>query len=154
VRAYEAALAELIRSDPEDSLRFHDLADAPPDEAERGTAEWLAIEYSVIVNLANGRAERPDEEMPAHADEILRLAEGFLQRFRRVDRVAALCAMRTASTCVRPSGSLAASAPSSARDAAARSATGTSSSTSTIGRTSNEATRRQRRRRPSIVRLR
>jgi hypothetical protein len=93
VRAYEAALAELIRSDPEDSLRFHDLADAPPDEAERGTAEWLAIEYSVIVNLANGRAERPDEEMPAHADEILRLAEGFLQRFRRVDRVAALRAM-------------------------------------------------------------
>lgn len=92
-RSYERVLFELVKEDPEDLLRYHKLLDAHPDVAERGTAQWLAIEYSVLRDRINGRADRTDDELYESADQIEQWTDGILARFRHADRLAELRGM-------------------------------------------------------------
>ena len=104
---YERVLADLINDDPEDSLCFHKLADAPPAEAERGTAFTLAINYSVIRDYITGFEMPPYDDwelMTQRSDQIFRWRDQILERWHQADRLEELRAMPTASTSALPNG--------------------------------------------------
>jgi hypothetical protein len=93
LQAYERALRELVATDPNDDLRYHRLLDAPPEEAERGTAQWLAIEYSVLRDLINGRPDLTDGELYAFCRDLNEWTNTILERLRRADRLEELRSM-------------------------------------------------------------
>ena len=79
--------------DPNDDMLNHKLLDAPPNVAERGTAQWLAIEYSVVRDLINGRVSMDDSDAWAQGEDIDRWTDAILERMRRADRLDELRAM-------------------------------------------------------------
>jgi hypothetical protein len=93
VQTYEVVLESLIKDDPEDSLRFHHLRDAPPPEAERGTAQIVAIHYSVLMDHVRGALSPDDSEMWQHVGTIERWQAQILARWAELDRAEELRAM-------------------------------------------------------------
>ena len=96
MRTYERALISLVADDPEDTLLFHRLLDAPPDAAERGTAQVVAIHASVIRDYVTGFEwpKRDDWQLIAEkTSEIEQMQEQIIARWRAADRLDELRAM-------------------------------------------------------------
>ncbi len=93
---YERALAQLIADDPADTLCFHRLMDDPPAKAERGTAEILAIHYSVLRDQLRGFVTPPYDDWPLirqQTAEIERWRDQIIERWRDADRLEELRTM-------------------------------------------------------------
>ena len=74
---YERTLFSLVADDPEDSLVFHHLLDAPPEKAEKGAAEIVAIHYSVLRDRVRGFT------IPAYDDwDLIRQETDDIERWR------------------------------------------------------------------------